>query len=150
MEGRHQFSIIPCFTGSFKIYLSIYLSICLSVCLSMALQPFVGPWPLFQFLNLFTQTIGLLGRRISPSQGRYLHTQQQTQKKRTQTSMPWVGFEPTIPVIERTKTFHALDRRPLWSAHSRSQKKNHQNSCFFWLFLLILLFIIKLNLNILQ
>jgi hypothetical protein len=36
---------------------------------SMALQPFVGPWPLFQFLNLFTQTVGLLGRVNSLSQG---------------------------------------------------------------------------------
>jgi hypothetical protein len=24
--------------------------------------------------------------------------------------MPWVGLEPTIPVFERAKTFHALDR----------------------------------------
>jgi hypothetical protein len=24
--------------------------------------------------------------------------------------MPWVGFEPTIPVFERAKTVHALDR----------------------------------------
>jgi hypothetical protein len=39
----------------------------------MALQPFVGPWPLFQFLDLFTQSVGLLGRGISPSQGLYLH-----------------------------------------------------------------------------
>jgi hypothetical protein len=23
--------------------------------------------------------------------------------------MPWVGFEPTIPVFERAKIFHALD-----------------------------------------
>jgi hypothetical protein len=39
----------------------------------MALQPFVGPWPLLQFRNLFfTQTVGLLGRGISPSHGRYL------------------------------------------------------------------------------
>jgi hypothetical protein len=29
--------------------------------LSMALQPFVGPWPLFHFLDLFTQPVGLLG-----------------------------------------------------------------------------------------
>jgi hypothetical protein len=28
----------------------------------------------------------------------------------TQTSMPRVGFEPTIPVFERAKTVHALDR----------------------------------------
>jgi hypothetical protein len=36
---------------------------------------FVGSWPLFQFLDLFAQSVGLLGRRISPSQGRYLHTE---------------------------------------------------------------------------
>jgi hypothetical protein len=35
--------------------------------------------------------------------------------------MPRVGFEPTIPVLERAKTFHFLDRaatligRYLWS-----------------------------------
>jgi hypothetical protein len=28
----------------------------------------------------------------------------------TQTSMSQVGFEPTIPVFERAKTVHALDR----------------------------------------
>jgi hypothetical protein len=50
------------------LYLSIYLS--------MALQPFVGPWPLIQFLDLFTQSAGLLVRGISLSQGRYLHTGQ--------------------------------------------------------------------------
>jgi hypothetical protein len=33
-----------------------------------------------------------------------------TQNKRTQTSIPRVGFEPMIPVLERAKTVHALDR----------------------------------------
>jgi hypothetical protein len=33
----------------------------------------------------------------------------QTQNKRTQTSIPQVGFEPTIPVFERAKGVHALD-----------------------------------------
>jgi hypothetical protein len=65
------------------------------------------PWPLFQFLNPYT--VGrTLGRGISPSQGRYLHMTTQTQNKRTQTSMPRVGFEPTITVFERTKTVHVL------------------------------------------
>jgi hypothetical protein len=44
--------------------------------LSMALQPFVGPWPFVQCHDNFTQTVGLLGRVISPSQSRYLHTEQ--------------------------------------------------------------------------
>jgi hypothetical protein len=37
------------------------------------------------------------------------HRTTQTQNKRTQKSS-LVGFEPTIPVFERAKTFHALDR----------------------------------------
>jgi hypothetical protein len=38
------------------------------------------------------------------------HRTAQTQNKRTQKYMPQVGFEPTIPVFERAKTVHALDR----------------------------------------
>jgi hypothetical protein len=34
----------------------------------------------------------------------------QTQNKRTQASMPRLGFEPTIPVFERMKTVHVADR----------------------------------------
>jgi hypothetical protein len=34
----------------------------------------------------------------------------QTQSKRTQTSLPPVGFELTISVLERAKTVHVLDR----------------------------------------
>jgi hypothetical protein len=47
---------------------------CLMFFVSMVLQPF-GPWPLFRFLHR-RQSIGLLGRVISRSQGRYLHTEQ--------------------------------------------------------------------------
>jgi hypothetical protein len=38
------------------------------------------------------------------------HRTTQTQTKRTQTLMPRVGFEPKIPVFERAKTVHAIDR----------------------------------------
>jgi hypothetical protein len=60
-----------------NILLNIVFSNILSWCIhsfhsSMVLQPFVGPSPLLHFRNLFTQTVGLLGRMISPSQGRYL------------------------------------------------------------------------------
>jgi hypothetical protein len=66
----------------------------------MALRSFFGPWSLLQFRNLFfTQTVGLLERVISPSQGRYLHTGQHKHR-----------LEPTIPAFERAKTVHALDR----------------------------------------
>jgi hypothetical protein len=38
------------------------------------------------------------------------HRTTQTQNKCTQRSMPQVGFEPTMLVLQRTKTVHALDR----------------------------------------
>jgi hypothetical protein len=36
------------------------------------------------------------------------HRIAETENKRTQISMPGVGFETTIPVFERVKTAHAL------------------------------------------
>jgi hypothetical protein len=39
------------------------------------LQSFVGAWPLFQFLNLYTVS-RTTWTEIGPSQGRYLHTEQ--------------------------------------------------------------------------
>jgi hypothetical protein len=35
-----------------------------------------GPWPLFFSFLIYTHSVGFLGRGISPSQGRYLHTEQ--------------------------------------------------------------------------
>lgn len=37
------------------------------------------------------------------------YTQSSTQSKRTQTSMYWVGIEPTILAFEWAKTVHELD-----------------------------------------
>jgi hypothetical protein len=86
--------------------LSHYLSLCPAA-------PTLEHWAsVKRFVSLFSflilrHLVGLLGRRIDPSQGRYLT---QTQNKRIQTSMPWVGFDSMIPVFERTKTVHVLDR----------------------------------------
>jgi hypothetical protein len=65
-----------------------------------------GPWPLFQLLNLMHSRYDSLdgGSALIKATA---YTQN---NKRTQTPMPWVGFEPTIPVFERAKTVHALDR----------------------------------------
>jgi hypothetical protein len=54
------------------------------------------------------QSVGPLGREISPAQDRYLHRTTKTQNKRRQTSKPQMGFEPVIPAFERAKTY-ALD-----------------------------------------
>jgi hypothetical protein len=61
-------------------------------------------------INLELRISYTAGRGINPV-ARLLPTQdntKQTHKKRGQTSMPRVGFEPPIPVSERAKTFHAL------------------------------------------
>jgi hypothetical protein len=58
----------------------------------------------FSFL-IYTQSVGLLdGGSARRKAATY------TQNKRTQTSIPQVGFEPKIPMFERAKTVHALDR----------------------------------------
>jgi hypothetical protein len=73
----------------------------------------LGSWPLFFSFMIILQMVGLLGRMISSMQGHYLNTGQHKHRINTytlQTSMPCVGLEPMIPVSERAKTFHALER----------------------------------------
>jgi hypothetical protein len=84
-----------------------HLSICLSIYLWLY-SP-CGPWPLLQFLNLYT--VGRTPWTGDRPVARPLptHRATQTHNKHTQTSMSRVGFEPTIPVFERAKTLHALD-----------------------------------------
>jgi hypothetical protein len=48
--------------------------------------------------------------RSLSSQGRYLHSTTQTQKKCRHTAFLRVGFEPTIPMFERAKEWRALHR----------------------------------------
>jgi hypothetical protein len=77
--------------------------------LSVAIQSFVGSWPIFQFPNhihsRYDSLDGGWGRRKAVT-----YTRKNTNtEKLTQTSMAWMGFEPTIPAFERAKTVHALD-----------------------------------------
>jgi hypothetical protein len=74
----------------------------------MALQPF-GPWLFFQFLNPIHSQYDSLGGG-SAHRKAVTYTQNNKQNKRAQTSMTRVGFEPTIPVFERSKTIHVSDR----------------------------------------
>jgi hypothetical protein len=77
----------------------------------MVLQPFIGPWRLIQFRNLFYTEGRIPWTRDQPvAKPLRTHRTTQTQNKRTQTSMSCVGFEPTIAAFERAKTVHVLDR----------------------------------------
>jgi hypothetical protein len=90
----------------FSIYLS-FLSIHPSIHLGHY-SPFVGLWPLFSFLVFYTVSKTRMGNQ--PIARRLpTHRATLTQNKRTQRSVPQMGFEHTIPVSEQVKRFHALD-----------------------------------------
>jgi hypothetical protein len=78
----------------------------------------------FSFL-IYRESVGFLGQGISPSQGRYLHTEKHKHRINAQeTSMPWLGFKPRIPAFERAKTVHALERPATvisWQARAYTQ-----------------------------
>jgi hypothetical protein len=59
--------------------------------------------------NLTGSCSGHTERGISLSQGHYWRNTTQTQKKRRLTAVSRVGFEPMIPVYERTKIFRAFE-----------------------------------------
>jgi hypothetical protein len=66
-----------------------------------------------QFLD-HLQTVGLLGRVTSSSQGLCLNTGQHKHRINAYTHIPNIramcGIQPTILASERVKTVHALDR----------------------------------------
>jgi hypothetical protein len=81
----------------------------------------VGPRPLLRFRNLF-YTNGRSPWTSDQPVARPLHTHRttQTRHKCTQTSMPWMGFEPTNPASEDSSCLRPCghcDRRiqPLYS-----------------------------------
>jgi hypothetical protein len=80
----------------------------------------------FIFLWIYTQSVGLLGRAIDPSQGLYLNTGQHkhriththTHTHTHKTSMSEVEFEPMITACELAKTVHVLDRSTIVTGSS--------------------------------
>jgi hypothetical protein len=83
----------------------------------------VGLGRFFSFL-IHTQLLGLLGRGISPSQGRYQHTQQRKHRinAHIHPCLEWDSNPRSqlIPVFERVKTVHAWARAATVISHSVS------------------------------
>jgi hypothetical protein len=82
----------------------------------MALQPLLG------LGRLILYTVGRTAWTGDQAVARPIptHRTTETRNKRTQTSMPRMGFEPTIPEFEGAKAVHALDRTAcdrLWESH---------------------------------
>jgi hypothetical protein len=100
------------YSKSIQVILSLLIKdpYVLLLLLLLLYGPLLGLGRFFSFLILYTVDrtpwIGdQLVTRPLPT-----HRATQTQNKRTQASMPRVGFEPTIPAFERAKTVHAIDR----------------------------------------
>jgi hypothetical protein len=81
----------------------------LSACLPVALQPLVEVGLFFSFL-ISIQSAGLLGRESAHRKTATYTGQHKHRINAHNTFMPRMGFELTIPVFERAKTVHALDR----------------------------------------
>jgi hypothetical protein len=87
---------------------------------------------IFQFLNLY-----IVGRTPwtgdqPVSRPLSTHRTTQTQNKRTQTSMPLVGFEPTISVFEWAKTVSCL-RAAAHRLHQDKRQKKQKLTSASWL-----------------
>jgi hypothetical protein len=107
----------------------------LRICASASDLSIYGSTVLFWTLATFSVSWSFYTVSRTPSTGDQpvarplpAHRSAQTQNKCTQTSMPQVGFDPTIPVFERAKTDHALDRAAtvIGSASDMCYKLQHQ------------------------
>jgi hypothetical protein len=69
-------------------------------------SPLLGPVLFFSSIIFFPQTVGLLGRVISPSQGRYLHTGQHKHRINAYTDIHALSgirtHDPSVRAIEDT------------------------------------------------
>jgi hypothetical protein len=119
----------PCVTSPFSVQifcLSLnsqvrpnFAQVCLSIYGSTAL---VDLYHFFSF-SICTQSVELIWRVISPSQGRHLQREKHKQNKRTQTSIPRVDSNSRSQFSSGCKRFMPYIARPLWSAFQISTKK---------------------------
>jgi hypothetical protein len=78
----------------------------------MVLQPLIGPWQFFSVSWSFYTVCTIPWTGDQPvARPLPAHRTAQTQNKRTQTSMPQMGFEPRLSVFDRAKKVHALRPR---------------------------------------
>jgi hypothetical protein len=117
------------------VYLFVSLSVCPSINPSISIYISLYLWlssPLLDlgrfFSSLILCTVGRTPWTGDQHVARPLRTHRRTQRqnKRTQTSMNWVGFEPTIQALERAKTRGHSDRQ-----YRTKENKNHVLLHFF-------------------
>jgi hypothetical protein len=83
-------------------------------------NPLLGPGLFYIYVIFFTQTVGLLERVISPSQGRYLHTRQRKYRINAHTDIHALsGIQTHGPSPQAREAFYALDRAATVIGHDR-------------------------------
>jgi hypothetical protein len=81
----------------------------------------LGPGLFFSSVIFFTQTVGLLGRVISPSQGRYLHTRQHKHRMDAHTNIRALsGIRTHNPSVRANEDSSCL--RPHGHSHRQNLK----------------------------
>jgi hypothetical protein len=101
---------------------------------STALPAHSGPWPLIQFRNHLSKTVGPLRRVISSSQGLYLNTRQHKHRINAHTHthtkhscLEW-DSNPRSQRSSERRHFMPQTARPLWPADISSLKTKEISS----------------------
>jgi hypothetical protein len=128
------------------IIIIIIIIIPLSLCTEhRALTVPHHPRLLFQFLGSIRHLVGLLGGRISPVQGLYLH--RTTQHRKMQMSMAQARFEPAIPMFKWLKTVLALDCLAIETSQKWINHNTNLIKCYTYIMFLCLSLLIEQNLR---
>jgi hypothetical protein len=80
-----------------RVYYKLILPACLPACLPICLSGSTAHVDLARFFSFltYTQSVGLLGQGISPSQGRYLHTEQHKHRVNAHIH-PCLEWDPSV------------------------------------------------------
>jgi hypothetical protein len=81
---------------------------CLFYTSLVSLPAYSGSRPLIQFRNHFSQSVGLRGRVISPSHGRYIHTGQHKHKINAHRGIHLSGIRTHDPSIQASEDSSCL------------------------------------------
>jgi hypothetical protein len=106
----------------------------------MVLQTYVDPGLFFSFAIFFTQMVGLLGQVISPSQGRYLNTEQHKHRVNAYTDIHALsGIRTHDPSIRASEAISCLrprghcDRQIVSRAYIYMSTYIHHEGLFFFI-----------------
>jgi hypothetical protein len=90
----------------------------------------LGPGFVFSFVIFFTQSVGLLRRVISPSQGRYIHTGQHEHRIKAHTDIhALMGIRTHDPSVRASEDSTCLRPRGHWDRQSGVQTLPKEASC---------------------